>query len=439
MPVYDYSGKMIEPLEYVTPQMFGAKGDSITDDTAAFQAAINASRNVYVPLGKEYKYIITDTLVCTKIQQIIYGDLANPDWADHGSIVFKGSNGVLFHFKNGLQGCANLSITTDTNTNNTAILFKKDTDKTNADVSVHNCSIKNFGVAIDHYGRGLSVKRNVFFDCAIAIKTTLVNEPRWDHSNPTNTELLQTYPTYNGRSLFVADNRFHSIGNKYLYVISDDYTSGGTTIKQVLNGAIISGNMMDMGYGNIEIEAPMKGCIFSNNEIMRMLTADVLFECSGGASECTFANNTIRGIVDDNYPQLNACAKDCFAFNGLESTSFTGNIIENFKQRCIYCYGNFKHNTITGNIFKNYGFDTSVNQYMRTAFDIPDSEYSVISSNSFDSISNFDGYLIRARNPAANVWKHNIFNGNTCVKRDVQEVLVPTTEGTEDNVVQGVS
>lgn len=438
MPIYNYLGTEIDP--YVTPQMFGAKGDGVTDDTAAFQAAIDAGRNVYVPLGKECKYIITDTLVCTKIQQIIYGDLANPDWADHGSIVFKGNNGVLFHFKNGLQGCANLSIVTDTNTNNTAILFNKDTDKTNADVSVHNCSIKNFGVAIDHYGRGLSVKRNVFFDCVTAIKTTLVNEPRWDSDNPTNTEVLQTYPTYNGRSLFVTDNRFHSIANRYLQVISEDYVSGGETIKQVLNGAIISGNMMDMGYGGIEIDAPMKGCIFSNNEILRMLTADVVVNCKGGVYECTFADNTIRGIIDGNYPRVNACAKDCFAFNGLEYTSITGNVVENFKQRCVYCYGEgFSHNTIVGNIFKNYGVDTSVNQYERTAFDIPDSEYSVISNNTFDTIADFNGYMIRARDITTNVWKGNIFNSNTCARRNSAEILVPTTAGTEDNIIQGAS
>lgn len=35
----------------VTPQMFGAVGDGVTDDSAAFQAAINASNNVYVPAG----------------------------------------------------------------------------------------------------------------------------------------------------------------------------------------------------------------------------------------------------------------------------------------------------------------------------------------------------------------------------------------------------
>lgn len=38
--------------DYVTPQMFGAKGDGVADDTAAIQAALAASVIVYLPKGR---------------------------------------------------------------------------------------------------------------------------------------------------------------------------------------------------------------------------------------------------------------------------------------------------------------------------------------------------------------------------------------------------
>jgi hypothetical protein len=49
---------------------FGAVGDGVTDDTAAIQAAITASRTVYIPAGN---YIISSPLFLTLAQQKLYG------------------------------------------------------------------------------------------------------------------------------------------------------------------------------------------------------------------------------------------------------------------------------------------------------------------------------------------------------------------------------
>lgn len=44
---------------YVTPQMYGAKGDGVTDDTSAIQDAIDDNDTIFFPAGE---YITTDTL-----------------------------------------------------------------------------------------------------------------------------------------------------------------------------------------------------------------------------------------------------------------------------------------------------------------------------------------------------------------------------------------
>lgn len=43
--------QLFSNIVYVTPQMFGAKGDGVTNDTAAIQAALDASSYVYIPDG----------------------------------------------------------------------------------------------------------------------------------------------------------------------------------------------------------------------------------------------------------------------------------------------------------------------------------------------------------------------------------------------------
>lgn len=49
--ISDLSNAIADLSVYVTPQMYGAKGDGETDDTAAIQAALDASAMVYIPEG----------------------------------------------------------------------------------------------------------------------------------------------------------------------------------------------------------------------------------------------------------------------------------------------------------------------------------------------------------------------------------------------------
>ncbi len=60
-------------VTHVTPQMFGAKGDGLEDDTLAIQTALATGKDVYL---KEGVYLITDTLLVPGAQRV-YGSGPN--------------------------------------------------------------------------------------------------------------------------------------------------------------------------------------------------------------------------------------------------------------------------------------------------------------------------------------------------------------------------
>jgi len=63
--------------ELVSVKDFGAVGDGVADDTAAIQAAINASGMVYVPSGS---YKLTATLILSSSYQGLIGDSKRPNF-----------------------------------------------------------------------------------------------------------------------------------------------------------------------------------------------------------------------------------------------------------------------------------------------------------------------------------------------------------------------
>ena len=65
------------------PQMFGAVGDGIADDTAAIQAALDMGGEVYIPKGR---YKITRTLFIGS-NTSVFGD-------GDGTVIFLGDNGA---------------------------------------------------------------------------------------------------------------------------------------------------------------------------------------------------------------------------------------------------------------------------------------------------------------------------------------------------------
>lgn len=75
------SEEITDLQNYVTPQMFGAVGDGVTDDTEAVQAALDAGGIIYFPAGR---YKVTRQLTATKSCKIMmfkpYPSASNSDY-----------------------------------------------------------------------------------------------------------------------------------------------------------------------------------------------------------------------------------------------------------------------------------------------------------------------------------------------------------------------
>lgn len=91
-------------ISYLTPQMYGAKGDGISDDTSAVQAALNTGQSVYIPKGV---YKVGKLIMSNGKGARIYGDGCgntilkhNDDYISDDCVIqiSEGSNCILSSF-----------------------------------------------------------------------------------------------------------------------------------------------------------------------------------------------------------------------------------------------------------------------------------------------------------------------------------------------------
>lgn len=83
------SEQIVDLSVIITPQMYGAVGDGVTDDTVAFESALAENNNVFVPQGK---YVISKPLDLT-YHKSLYSNVGQP-----ATIIYKGgatSNSVV--------------------------------------------------------------------------------------------------------------------------------------------------------------------------------------------------------------------------------------------------------------------------------------------------------------------------------------------------------
>ena len=251
----DYFGR--DQLEYYTPEMFGAIGDGVTDDTDAIQAAIDyvcrdvpiMNRIVMFP-GK--RYLVSDTLNITHSNVSLFGQ-EKPEYGTY--IIVPNTTFDVIRIKE--SGCtiSKINIIGDKTASNllpTGINIERATTISDLDATIKDCGLYYLKIGARVLGRNVDFKNDIFSQCEIGVKS--------DYDEDIETRDINIY-----------NCRFHGIGGsggydanscciqfptamntgtidgdypKYISIIQNNFSDFSSTFfKGCLVGCFIDGNV----------------------------------------------------------------------------------------------------------------------------------------------------------------------------------------------------
>ena len=194
-------------LPFVTPEMFGAIGDGVTDDTEAIQNAVNAGYHIIFKRTSTYK--ITDSISINS-NKVLDGDGATITNAEPCRIFTKGETPVSkITIKNfNLTGAGKNDVTGAWPDINSAIVIATEA----SDILVEKCSFTDFpyGVFVGgEDGKNAIIRDCYFKDCKSAVDTFVTNNGKvincWFDSC-TNPIQLETNVNTTTHDFIIAEN-----------------------------------------------------------------------------------------------------------------------------------------------------------------------------------------------------------------------------------------
>lgn len=251
-------------LGFVTPEMFGAKGDGETDDTDAFQMAIVSGLPVYL----QNAYLVTDI---TNIVNDLYIFGTGSVIADFNDVyIFSASNknikidGISFDFKDKCYGLFT-ALTTLTSLHIQKCNFKNAKSYTTGYIASTSCiyskaktTIIKCCKIIDCSGHGIHIQANGSGSSAYIIDNYIDNSNALSYTNLTSAFGIGSYQSASDRGLFS------------VVKISGNYISGilGSCIAgHSMNNQIIESNTCLNGNEHGIVVQDSENCIVSNNNI----------------------------------------------------------------------------------------------------------------------------------------------------------------------------
>ena len=274
---------------------FGAKGDAKTDDTAAFQAAIdyfasggtgNAIKCIFIPPGY-YKVTGNILIPDTAHSLLFYG--AGPRASVIEDVV-PYVDGALFRveiysvFFQNLQIRNNVDIYSDVERH--GVLFQRPKGaEADIDAQFTNCIIRGFSSGIKCIGRGLKVN-----DCIISLTKRSI-ELEWPNEGDytLGDEFVQD-DAHGYRGFQFTDSRFHSVRT--------GVTNTGTNAKKI-RGMLMSGCLQDVGrplFEGVLRNSVIDNCVVDMNTVHALNLTD-------GSENYIVSNCNFIGRMDAEDPE----------------------------------------------------------------------------------------------------------------------------------------
>ena len=324
-------------IKTVTPQMYGAKGDGKTDDSAAFQQAVDSGFDVYVPTTQKEKYIIKKTIKitnasCKRIYSEPFARRSNAgcivadftDADDPKKTALFDINMCSFT----LGGLRVLSQSVDDH--RAGILISAMNEKVcDYDIRIEHCSINNFYKVADMQGRGLEMLSSQF------TSSNYLATLYWDDNKDTN----KTHPAmYDQRAIAVKNCRLHNISSGFITVKSGH-----------AYGLHFEGNTIDNGRGYlIRATEQAFGWNISGNVIQGINGDFDFMDFRKGMRNCVITGNTF--LADEEYWPGAAGAVNTWLKCGGNTTAciINSNVFKNTNTNFIVLT-NMDGSTIVGN------------------------------------------------------------------------------------------
>lgn len=278
---------------YVTPEMYGAAGDGITDDTIAFASAVNSGKPVFC-YSKQYK--LTDSITINQNHIFIYGNDATLNFGHNSGFIIPATGDDI-----GFYNCKfELEFTKDSSDESNAAIAIDGSDQNEYDaknIIIKHCSFNGgvFGVAAS------STKNLIISECLF--KSFTYNQV--DGAGGYGVLLQSCIDSFVEKSEF----KMGKWGRHDIYVSIDRNKTLNIACKN------ISISECTFNHHNLEIDedgyyySPTTPSIVVRHSYNISVTSCVFTEVTGAVS-CTMADGNIDGLKIRNCTGINPVHND---------------------------------------------------------------------------------------------------------------------------------